>query len=95
MRNPYQVLREKERELEEVKREVEALRLVGPLLEGEDTPSEEPAKSEPESAQRGDHRANRPRSKMALRYPRDKINDCRVWISRHQCGQKKRLRPQC
>jgi len=40
MRNPYQVLREKERELEKVKAEVEALRLVGPLLEGENTPSE-------------------------------------------------------
>jgi hypothetical protein len=40
MRNPYQVLREKEREFERVKREVEALRLVGPLLEDEDTPSE-------------------------------------------------------
>ncbi len=46
MRNPYEVLREKERELEEVKREVEALRLVGPLLEGEGTPSEKPTKTE-------------------------------------------------
>jgi len=48
MRNPYQVLHEKERELERVKREVEALRLVGPLLAGEDTPSEKSVKMEPE-----------------------------------------------
>jgi hypothetical protein len=48
MRNPYQILREKEREVERVKREVEALRLVGPLLEGEDTASNEPAKNESE-----------------------------------------------
>lgn len=46
MRNPYQVLHEKERELERVKREVEALRLVGPLLAGEDTPSDKPAGKE-------------------------------------------------
>jgi len=31
-----------------MKREVEALRLVGPLLEGEDTASNEPAKNESE-----------------------------------------------
>jgi hypothetical protein len=49
MRNPYQVLREKERELEKVKAEVEALRLVGPMLEGEDTASNEPAKNESEA----------------------------------------------
>jgi hypothetical protein len=48
MRNPYQVLREKEGELEKVKREVEALRLVGPLLEGEETPSLKIAKREPD-----------------------------------------------
>ena len=46
MRNPNQVLREKERELERVKREVEALRLVGPMLVGEDTPSDKPARNE-------------------------------------------------
>jgi hypothetical protein len=40
MRNPYQVLGEKELELQRVKREVEALQLVGPLLEGEETPSD-------------------------------------------------------
>jgi hypothetical protein len=49
MRNPYQVLREKEREFERVKREVEALRLVGPLLEGEDTASDNTAKRESEA----------------------------------------------
>jgi hypothetical protein len=49
MRNPYQVLREKELELEKVKGEVEALRLVGPMLEGEDTASNEPAKNESEA----------------------------------------------
>jgi hypothetical protein len=49
MRNPYQVLREKERELEKVKAEVEALRLVGPLLEGEDTASDNTAKKESEA----------------------------------------------
>jgi len=48
MRNPYQVLREKEREFERVKREVEALRLVGPLLEDEDTASDNTAKKESE-----------------------------------------------
>lgn len=46
MRNPYQVLREKERELDRVKSEVEALRLVGPLLADEDTPADEPVKNE-------------------------------------------------
>jgi chaperonin cofactor prefoldin len=46
MRNPYQVLREKERELEKVKHEVEALRLVGPLLTEEATASVKPAKAE-------------------------------------------------
>jgi hypothetical protein len=50
MRNSYQVLREKERELEKVKGEVvEALRLVGPLLEGEDTASDNTAKKESEA----------------------------------------------
>jgi len=49
MRNPYQVLRDKERELENVKREVEALRLVRPLLEGEDTASDNTAKKESEA----------------------------------------------
>jgi hypothetical protein len=49
MRNPYQVLREKERELEKVKREVEALRLVGPLLEGEESASNKAIKPEPEA----------------------------------------------
>ena len=53
MRNPYEVLREKERELEKVKEEVEALRLVLPLLEGEDTPSEKPIKPEPEARKDG------------------------------------------
>jgi hypothetical protein len=53
MRNPYEVLREKERELERVKREVEALRLVGPLLEGEETPSEKPTKTEIEVCKDG------------------------------------------
>jgi hypothetical protein len=48
MRNPYQVLREKELELEKVKCEVEALRLVGPLLEGEETLSLKIAKTEPD-----------------------------------------------
>ena len=48
MRNPYQVLREKERELERVKSEVEALRLVGPLLEGEESASNKAIKPEPE-----------------------------------------------
>jgi hypothetical protein len=48
MRNPYQVLREKERELERVKREVEALRIVGPLLEGEESASNKAIKLEPE-----------------------------------------------
>ncbi len=43
MRNPYQVLREKEVELERVKREVDALRLAGPLLADEETPSYKPA----------------------------------------------------
>jgi hypothetical protein len=33
-----EVLRAKERELVEVKRQVEALRLVAPLLEGDDKP---------------------------------------------------------
>jgi len=49
MRNPYQVLREKELELQRVKREVEALRLVGPLLEGEDTASDNTVKRESEA----------------------------------------------
>jgi len=49
MRNPYQVLREKERELEKVNQEVEALRLVVPLLEGEDTASDNTAKRESEA----------------------------------------------
>jgi len=49
MRNPDQVLREKERELERVKREVEALRLGGPLLEGEDTASDKAINPEPEA----------------------------------------------
>jgi hypothetical protein len=35
MRNVYQVLRDKERELERVSRELEALRLVAPLLADE------------------------------------------------------------
>jgi hypothetical protein len=48
MRNPYQVLREKELELEKVEREVEALRLVGPLLEVEDTASDSTTKNESE-----------------------------------------------
>ncbi len=43
MRNPYQVLREKEVELERVKREVDALRLAGPLLADEKAPSDKPA----------------------------------------------------
>jgi len=36
-----------------VKGEVEALRLVLPLLEGEDTPSEKPIKPEPEARKDG------------------------------------------
>jgi hypothetical protein len=39
MKDVMEVLRSKERELIEVKRQVEALRLVAPLLQGEDKPS--------------------------------------------------------
>ena len=46
MRNPYQVLREKEGELERVKREVEALRLVGAMLADEDTPADQANRNE-------------------------------------------------
>jgi hypothetical protein len=49
VRNPYQVLREKESELEKVKREVEALRLVLPLLTEEETGSNKPANTQPEA----------------------------------------------
>ena len=49
MRNPYEVLREKELQLQLVKGEVEALRLVLPLLEGEDTASDNTAKRESEA----------------------------------------------
>ncbi len=47
MRNPYEVLREKERELERVKREVEALQLVAPL-EGEESASNKAIKPDPD-----------------------------------------------
>jgi hypothetical protein len=49
MRNPYEVLWEKELQLQRVKCEVEALRLVGPRLEGEDTASDNTAKKESEA----------------------------------------------
>jgi len=49
VRNPYEVLREKELQLQLVKGEVEALRLVLPLLEGEDTASDNTAKRESEA----------------------------------------------
>jgi hypothetical protein len=49
VRNPYEVLREKELQLQLVKGEVEALRLVVPLLEGEDTASDNTAKRESEA----------------------------------------------
>jgi len=49
VRNPYEVLREKELQLQLVKGEVETLRLVVPLLEGEDTASDNTAKRESEA----------------------------------------------
>ncbi|HZQ24734.1 MAG TPA: hypothetical protein VFA89_18240 [Terriglobales bacterium] len=36
MKNPYEILRAKEQEIERVKQEVEALKLVAPLLGEED-----------------------------------------------------------
>ena len=63
MRNPYQVLREKERELEKVNSEVEALWLVGPLLAGEDTPSDKKA---------GNEEAGRKEATTGLKIPEQK-----------------------
>jgi branched-subunit amino acid aminotransferase/4-amino-4-deoxychorismate lyase len=46
MKNPYEVLRIKEQEVQRVKREIEALRIAARLLGGEAPPSSE--ESEPD-----------------------------------------------
>ena len=50
MKNPMEVLRSKEQELVQVKKEVDALRMAARLLE--DTPSNSEAKTQPQSAER-------------------------------------------
>jgi hypothetical protein len=45
MKNPYEVLKKKEQEIERVRREVEALRVIAPLLSDEE--SEPPAEEKP------------------------------------------------
>jgi hypothetical protein len=42
VKSPYSVLRQKEEQLAQVRREVEALRLVIPLLEDQEMPSVDP-----------------------------------------------------